>query len=254
MTLKVFVSSTIVDLKPLRDVIRETLLDLGYDPVMSDYGDVGYLCNKSVEDSCYVAMSKCQIAVLIIGKRYGKKSQNNFSVTHNEFRTAREHQIPTISIIDQEVLSFKQVYDANIERNSDTEFSEMDAPMDTFSFVNEVMGYCINNGIVPYDTVTKAKEKLIKQIACMFGDLLTNQPDSIKVQIQRADINTAPSGFDLVNSIRFKVFLKSRNTFNNLNLGINREHTGSKCSPIRFKCQVLFFSLFLNIVEICFSS
>lgn len=110
----VFVSSTIADLQHLRDAIRETILELGYNPIMSDYGDIGYLPTESVEDSCYVTMPECQLAVLIIGKRYGSKSENDLSITHNEFRKAREHVIPIISIIDQEVLSFKRVYDANV--------------------------------------------------------------------------------------------------------------------------------------------
>jgi len=179
----VFVSSTIEDLQHLRDAIRETIIELGYNPIMSDYGDICYLLTKSAEDSCYVTMPECQLAVLIIGKRYGSKSQNNLSVTHNEFRKAKEHRIPTISIIDQEVLSFKRVYDVNTKKGSNTDFPGMDSPVDTFSFISEVMNCPTNNGILPYDSATKAKGQLKKQIAQLFGNLLTIRFDPIKVQM-----------------------------------------------------------------------
>ena len=179
----VFVSSTINDLQYLRDAIRETILELEYRPIMSDYGDIGYLPTKSAEDSCYGTMSECQIAVLIIGKRYGSKSQNDLSITHNEFRKAKDQGIPTISIIDQEVLSFKRVYDANIENEAKPSFPGMDSPEDTFSFIKEIMDYPTNNGILPYDTATKAKQQLKRQIAQFFGSLLIGRFDPIKAQV-----------------------------------------------------------------------
>ena len=179
----IFVSSTIADLQHLRDAIRETILELGYRPIMSDHGDIGYLPTKSAEDSCYGTMSECQIAVLIIGKRYGSKSQNDLSITHNEFRKAKDQGIPTISIIDQEVLSFKRVYDANIENEAKPSFPGMDSPEDTFSFIKEIMDYPTNNGILPYDTATKAKQQLKRQIAQFFGSLLTGRFDPIKAQV-----------------------------------------------------------------------
>ena len=43
----VFVSSTIQDLHHLRDAIREAIVDLAFSPVMSEYGDIGYvLCSQ----------------------------------------------------------------------------------------------------------------------------------------------------------------------------------------------------------------
>jgi hypothetical protein len=59
----IFVSSTIQDLQHLRDAIRDTILELGYNPVMTDYGDVGYLPSVNVEDSCYLSVGECQILI-----------------------------------------------------------------------------------------------------------------------------------------------------------------------------------------------
>ena len=179
----VFVSSTIADLQHLRDAVRETIIELGYTPIMSDYGDIGYLPTESAEKSCYVTMPECQIAILIIGKRYGCLSENNFSVTHNEFRKAKENGIPIISIVDQEVLSFKRVYDANAENSLKTNFPNMDNPILTFSFINEITDCPTNNGILPFDSATKAKQELKKQIAHFFGQLITDRFNPIKTHI-----------------------------------------------------------------------
>lgn len=74
MVPNVFISSTIEDLSYLRESIRESILDLACTPVMSDYGDIGYLPQISVEDACYKALKDCQIAIIIIDKRYGSKA------------------------------------------------------------------------------------------------------------------------------------------------------------------------------------
>ncbi|MCJ7812359.1 DUF4062 domain-containing protein, partial [bacterium] len=39
----VFISSTIKDLHYLRDAIRDLVKELGYRPIMSEYGDIGYI-------------------------------------------------------------------------------------------------------------------------------------------------------------------------------------------------------------------
>src|SRR5689334_3413834 len=109
----VFVSSTIEDLHHLRDAVRDVITDLAYHPVMSEYGDIGYLPTKSAVESCYTAMRECQLAVLIVGKRYGEIGNDGRSVTHNEFLAARDTGVPVICLVDREVLSYKKLFDAN---------------------------------------------------------------------------------------------------------------------------------------------
>ena len=135
----VFVSSTIYDLQYLRDAIRETIIELGYNPVMSDYGDIGYLPSKSAQESCYATIRDCQLAVLIIGKRYGEKTENGLSVTNNEFLTIQKRNVPIVTIVDQEVISFKRVYEANRATENATKFPGMDSAPETFNFIRSVM-------------------------------------------------------------------------------------------------------------------
>jgi hypothetical protein len=179
----IFVSSTIQDLQHLRDAVRETILELSYNPVMSDYGDIGYLTSITAEESCYLTMRDCQIVILIIGKRYGSISQNGLSITHNEFHSAKEHKIPIISLIEHEVMSFKRVYDANVSKGIEQIFPGMDSPTNTFSFIQAIMSSPLNNGILQFSTATDARQHLKKQLALLFGDLLSRKFDPVKGQL-----------------------------------------------------------------------
>jgi hypothetical protein len=173
----IFISSTIADLNYLRDSIRDLFSELGYNPIMSEYGGVGYLPSDSAENSCYLAMRDCQLAVVIVGKRYGSISENGLSITHNEFKTAREQNIPVIFLINEETLSFKKVFDSNKDKTN-LELPGMDNPNKVFSLIKEFMDSEINNGIVTYSTMQSAKNNLKQQLAHLFGDLLRKQFDS----------------------------------------------------------------------------
>lgn len=179
----IFISSTIQDLHHLRDSIRDLILELGFNPVMSEYGDIGFLPNNSVEDSCYLALKDCQLAVVIIGKRYGSLSDNGISITHNEFKTTRKRKIPVIFLVNEEVLSFKKIYDANSSEEK-VNYPGMDNAQKIFSFIQEFTESNINNGLVNYSSVQSAKENLRKQLAHIIGDLLANRFDPVKGEIK----------------------------------------------------------------------
>jgi hypothetical protein len=154
--------------------LRESILELGYNPVLSDHGDVGYLPTESAAESCYLALRDCQLVVMILGKRYGCISHGDISVTHHEFRTAREHGIPAITLVEHEVLSFMQVHSANA---TSVLFPGMDRSDKTFAFLGEVRDSALNNGVLPFLTVTEARLQLRRQLAHIMGDLLRRQYD-----------------------------------------------------------------------------
>lgn len=180
----IFVSSTVEDLHHLRDGIRDTIAELGYTPIMSEYGDIGYLPRTSAQDSCYQSLKDCQLAILIIGKRYGSVTKTGISVTENEFATAKETRIPIVTVIDQEVLSFKRVYDAHPDGKKPDCFPGMEDPGKTFAFIQSVMQGPTNNGILPFSNVAEARSHLKRQFAHIFGDLLRNQHNALTASIR----------------------------------------------------------------------
>lgn len=179
----VFVSSTIADLQHLREAIRDALRELAYRPVLSEFGDVGYLPQTSTENSCYLAMQDCQIAVVIVGKRYGSISNNDLSITHNEFLAAREHSIPVLCLADKEILSYKKVFDES-EKGQKVTFPGMDSPKSTFALLQAIMDAPINNGVLPFESVADARKLLKNQLAHFFGELLRSTFDPVKAQIK----------------------------------------------------------------------
>ena len=180
----IFVSSTVEDLHHLRDGVRDTIAELGYTPIMSEYGDVGYLPRASAQDSCYLSLTDCQLAVLIIGKRYGSISKTGLSVTENEFRSAKERSIPVITLIDQEVMAFKRVFDAHPADKKPEHFPGMEAPAKTFALVQAVMESPTNNAILPFANVAEARSHLKRQLAHLFGDLLRNQYNTLTTSVK----------------------------------------------------------------------
>lgn len=174
----IFISSTIEDLNHLRDSVRQTAIDLGYNPIMSDYGDIGYITNTNVEDACYNSMRESKLAVFIIGKRYGSIGPNDISITNNEFKVAKSSGVPCITLVEKEVLTFKKVYDKNVELEQ--KFPSMDNPQYTFNFINEIMQSEVNNGILGFETTTEAQRLLKKQFANLFGELLYQKYDPMQ--------------------------------------------------------------------------
>ena len=178
----VFISSTIEDLHHVRDAVRETISELGYQPIMSERGDVGYMNETAADAACYQSVKECQLMVLIIGKRYGSKTHGSgtVSVTEHEYDTCMEHKPKLITFVDGEVLNFKRVYDANPDAKKDMKYPGMDDAIATFSFVDKVKHGPIRNAIIPFSTVSDVRSKLKIQLATLFHDLLEEHTNASK--------------------------------------------------------------------------
>lgn len=178
-----FVSSTIADLQYLREALRDAITEIAYNPVMSEHGGVGYIHEGSAADACYVTIQQCQIAILIIGKRYGSSGPDGISVTHKEFRSAKDHQIPLITFVDADVMSFKKVYDTDKESDIWNRFEHMGNPHQTFSLIGEITSSDIYNGLIEFRTASEAKTRLKQQLAHFMGDRLSGSIRPIKTDV-----------------------------------------------------------------------
>jgi tetratricopeptide (TPR) repeat protein len=95
---KVYVSSTVADLKDERRTVMEWLVAAGHQPVHS------YRPNsETVRESCLEDIAGCDLYVLIMAHRYGFQPLNdnpeNLSITQLEFRRASELRIPRIALL-----------------------------------------------------------------------------------------------------------------------------------------------------------
>jgi hypothetical protein len=177
----VFVSSTIEDLHHLRDVVREAIEELGYNPIMSEYGDIGFVMT-SLDQACSAAARQCQLAVVIVGKRYGSILEGPLSVTHQEFRALRDSNIPVITLVDADVWAFRRVYDAN--PNTAAVFPGMEAPARTFDLLHEIVTSPVHSAIQPFHNASEARVHIKKQLAHFVGDLLRDKVPTIEPQLR----------------------------------------------------------------------
>ncbi len=168
----IFVSSTISDLRYLRDALKDAIADLAYHSVMSERGEVGYLNPSTAAESCYRSVRQCQMAIIIVGRRYGSPSEDGISVTHKEFRAAREAGIPVIAFVESEVLSYRDVYRADPEAQTWANFDQMDHPGFTFGLIEEITQASSYNGLIPFTSAAEAKMALKLQIADFVGNSL----------------------------------------------------------------------------------
>ena len=173
----VFISSTVNDLRHVRDTVRSTVEAIGYRPVMSEYGDVGYMGGCTAEEACYKTIRECQILVLIVGKHYGSRSNANdaLTVTEMEFAEGMKHCAHIITLIDQEVLEFKKVYDDN-PPDKNLSFPGMNDPDKTFAFISRISQMPSKNAIVPFSSTTDIHRILRLQFASLVYELLMAQP------------------------------------------------------------------------------
>ena len=109
---RIFVSSTYYDLKHIRSSLDLFIGTLGYEPVLSEKGDIAFTHDRPLDDSCYREASTADIFVLIVGGRYGseatsadKKPSRSFferyeSITKKEYESAVGRDIPVYILIE----------------------------------------------------------------------------------------------------------------------------------------------------------
>ena len=180
----VFISSTISDLHYLRDGLREAIEELAYNPVMSDYAEIGYINPNSAAESCYRSIKDCQLVILIIGKRYGEPKGDGISVTHREVLTAIKEGLPLITFVEPQIINYKEVHDAEPSSGTWDTFRTMDHPRKTFKLLDDVAGAPAYNGIIPITSVADAKKKLKLQIANFVGSRLAAEAPPMKRDMQ----------------------------------------------------------------------
>src|SRR5215203_3874197 len=86
---RVFVSSTIYDLRDLRSAIKYWLEELGLQVELSEATDFSRRPNQGAFQSCFGVIARCDFYVLLVGGRRGQwYVKDKASVTQQEYRTA----------------------------------------------------------------------------------------------------------------------------------------------------------------------
>lgn len=189
-TPRVFVSSTCYDLKYIRENLKFFIRTLGYEPILSEDGDVFYNPKLHTHDSCLSEIETCQLFVLIIGGRYGGKFKStDKSITNQEYQAALLSKTPIFALVEHGVYSEHHVYQKN-KANKTINYPSVDNAM-IFDFIDEVRKNITNNAIVPFRDFSDMEIYLKKQWAGMMYYYLTSESESRKVSDLLNEISNA---------------------------------------------------------------
>lgn len=214
--LRVFVSSTCIDLGSHREQIRGLLVRMGYDPVMSDYSDVLYDPAKHTHTSCIAEVQNADMVVLLIGSRFGGTAVpealseldagvvsanitrgalagngSKYSITQLEALRAIELGIPIFTFVDARVYADHHTYTKNknedfADRISYASIQKPDTSKYIFEFISFITHMSSNNALISYNNFQEIESHLVKQWSGLFQMLLR---DSLlkRSEARRAD-------------------------------------------------------------------
>lgn len=199
---RIFVSSTCYDLKEIRSQIREFIIDYGYEPILSEFGDIFFDYGEHPQDSCFKEIEKCQMFVLIIGNSFGStyyktsSSSSPSSITMEEFGKSIKCNMPKHVFInrfvDYDYNNYNRAWDKHIRKLRDEgKLSDDNAENkkkvrqefdDTYPFPNDSyrnlfrfieMIYAENVGVQTFEFSTDIKDCLKQQWAGAMYTFLT---------------------------------------------------------------------------------
>ncbi len=189
---RIFLSSTFYDLKYIREDLFHFIVSRNYDPILSEQGSIGYTPGKPLDISCYEAVNNSDMAILLVGGRYGSAASSEtggdcfseyLSVTRKEFRTAVKNGIPVFAFVDENVYTEFELY----EKNKDLFLNSKNKNMlgfeftytehqNVFQFIHELKTN-VGLPIFQFSSVNDIKQILDEQWADMMKKYLTELRD-----------------------------------------------------------------------------
>lgn len=182
---RVFVSSTCYDLRYIRENLKFFIRNMGFEPVLSEEGNIFYDPKLHVQDACIAEVPTCQMFVLIIGGRFGSKYKNTpKSITNREYQEAVKSGVPIFALVEQQVHSQYIVYNKNKE-NPQIDATKINYPaidsIHIFDFMEEVQSNSVNNALVPFSNYNELESYLKQQWAGLMFTFLAQQGESMRV-------------------------------------------------------------------------
>lgn len=203
---KAFISSTCYDLSILRAELRNFVLSLGHEPVMSEYADVLYDPRIHTHTSCVNEVSNCDMMVVIIGSRFGGTSVPQaldqvdlyrlqdaskdpsfitdgkpISITQLEVLKAIENNIPIYTFVEKKLYYEHEIYEKNKDKPAvikDLVFPAIDKPETApyiFGFLNYIRRRKSGNQFFQFERLQDIEDVLKKQWSGYFQRLLFEQ-------------------------------------------------------------------------------
>jgi hypothetical protein len=182
---RIFVSSTYYDLKYIRASLELFIKSLGFEPVLSEKGDIAYTPDRPLDESCYREVENADVFILIVGGRYGseasaasKKPQKTFferydSITKKEYDAAAEKDIPIYVLVEKGVHAEFQTFIRNREIKN-INYAHVDS-VNVFLLIEDILSKPLNNPLQTFEKFEDIETWLREQWAGLFRELLRRQ-------------------------------------------------------------------------------
>lgn len=183
---RIFISSTYYDLKHIRASLDLFVDSLGFEPVLSEKGDIAYTSDRPLDESCYREVENSDVLVLIVGGRYGseasssdqKKPSNTFfdryeSITKKEYEAAMTKDIPVYILIERGVHSEYQTFQRNKDK-TDINYAHVQS-VNVFLLIEDILLRPRNNPVQTFEKFEEIENWLREQWAGLFRELLRRQ-------------------------------------------------------------------------------
>jgi Domain of unknown function (DUF4062) len=195
---RVFVSSTFYDLKHIRSSLDIFIEGLGFEPILSEKGDIAYSPDYPLDESCYREVQTADIFVLIIGGRYGseasgteKRPNPQFfdkyeSITKMEYESALQKDLPTYILIEKNVHAEYHTFLRNKE-NTNIVYAHVDSS-NIFRLIEEILSKPRNNPIFTFERFSEIEAWLREQWAGLFPEYLNRRSQQQQIAALSAQV------------------------------------------------------------------
>lgn len=198
---RIFISSTFYDLQQIRANIDQFIVDMGYESVRNEDGDIPYGNDERLEEYCYKEIRNVDILVNIIGGRYGSSSsKTDYSITQQELRTALEENKQVYIFIQKDVFYEYRTYQLNKDIK-DIKYKYA-SDVRIYKFIEEIYNLPVNNNIKEFETSSDITRYLKSQFAGLFQRFLEEQTKIKEASLIRNLQETAKNLDSLVNYLR----------------------------------------------------
>lgn len=182
---RVFISSTYYDLKHIRASLDIFVDSFGYEPVLSEKGNIAYTHESALDESCYREAENSDIFVLIVGGRYGSEVSGGDkipkptfferyeSITKKEYESATSRDIPVYILIEKGVNSEYQTFLRNKDK-TDINYAHVES-VNVFHLIEDILSKPRNNPIQTFEKFEDIETWLREQWAGLFRELLRRQ-------------------------------------------------------------------------------
>jgi len=195
---RVFISSTFFDLRQVRADIDRFIKDIGFESVRNEQGNIPYGKEEKLEEYCYKEIATIDIAVSIIGGRFGSPSSNgDYSVSQMEINTALKLDKQVFIFIDKNVYSEFRTYLTN-KSNTNIKYHYVD-DVKIYEFIEQLEGLPKNNPIQTFESSEDIVFFLKEQWAGLFQRFLQDQRRFKEANFLQGLENTANTLNQLIN-------------------------------------------------------